>query len=203
MLVIGLTGGIGTGKSQVSQLLEEQGATIINADLIGHEAYAPQTDTWKEVVAAFGDVVAENGEIDRRKLGGIVFSDPKALEKLNSIMHPRMYAMIEERIEGLREAGRDTVVVEAAILIEANWTPLMDEVWVTTSPEDQVIERIKGRNNMGEEGARARINSQMTSEERVRHADVVIANDGSVEQLGKKIQELWNSRTSAHKESSN
>ena len=172
MLVIGLTGGIGTGKSLVSRMLHEHGATIIDADLVGHEAYTPHTETWQVVVDTFGDVLAEDGQIDRRKLGGIVFSDPKQLEKLNAIMHPRMYKMIEERIQGHQAGGAETIVVEAAILIEAKWTPLVDEVWVTTAPEDQVIDRIKGRNNMGEDAARARINSQMSSEERVRHANV-------------------------------
>ena len=202
MLVIGLTGGIGTGKSLVSRILQEHGATIIDADLVGHEAYTPHTETWQVVVDTFGDVLAEDGQIDRRKLGGIVFSDPKQLEKLNAIMHPRMYKMIEERIHGHQTGGADTIVVEAAILIEAKWTPLVDEVWVTTAPEDQVIDRIKGRNNMGEEAARARINSQMPSDERARHADVLIDNNGSMSQLKDTVDNLWESRVSANKESS-
>lgn len=202
MLVIGLTGGIGTGKSLVSRMLEERGATIIDADLVGHEAYTPHTETWQVVVDTFGDVLAEDGQIDRRKLGAIVFSDPSQLEKLNAIMHPRMYKMIEERIQGLQSGGAETIVVEAAILIEAKWTPLVDEVWVTTAPEDQVIDRIKGRNNMGEEAARARINSQMSSEERVGHADVLVPNDGSMDRLRETVDKLWDSRVSANKENS-
>ncbi len=202
MLVIGLTGGIGTGKSLVSRMLEERGATIIDADLVGHEAYTPHTETWQVVVDTFGDVLAEDGQIDRRKLGAIVFSDPSQLEKLNAIMHPRMYKMIEERIQGLQSGGAETIVVEAAILIEAKWTPLVDEVWVTTAPEDQVIDRIKGRNNMGEEAARARINSQMSSEERAGHADVLIANSGSMDELRETVDRLWDDRVSANKESS-
>ena len=198
MLVIGLTGGIGTGKSLVSRMLQEHGATIIDADLVGHEAYTPHTETWQVVVDTFGDVLAEDGQIDRRKLGAIVFSDPKQLEKLNAIMHPRMYKMIEERIQGHQAGGAETIVVEAAILIEAKWTPLVDEVWVTTAPEDQVIDRIKGRNNMGEDAARARIDSQMSSEERARHADVSIANDGSMDQLRDTVDGLWDSRVSTN-----
>ena len=198
MLVIGLTGGIGTGKSLVSRMLQEHGATIIDADLVGHEAYTPHTETWQVVVDTFGDVLAEDDQIDRRKLGAIVFSDPKQLEKLNAIMHPRMYKMIEERIQGHQAGGAETIVVEAAILIEAKWTPLVDEVWVTTAPENQVIDRIKGRNNMGEDAARARINSQMSSEERVRHANVSIANDGSMDQLRDTVDGLWDSRVSTN-----
>ena len=198
MLVIGLTGGIGTGKSLVSRMLQEHGATIIDADLVGHEAYTPHTETWQVVVDTFGDVLAEDDQIDRRKLGAIVFGDPKQLEKLNAIMHPRMYKMIEERIQGHQAGGAETIVVEAAILIEAKWTPLVDEVWVTTAPENQVIDRIKGRNNMGEDAARARINSQMSSEERVRHANVSIANDGSMDQLRDTVDGLWDSRVSTN-----
>ena len=179
-------------------MLQEHGATIIDADLVGHEAYTPHTETWQVVVDTFGDVLAEDGQIDRRKLGAIVFSDPKQLEKLNAIMHPRMYKMIEERIQGHQAGGAETIVVEAAILIEAKWTPLVDEVWVTTAPEDHVIDRIKGRNNMGEDAARARINSQMSSEERVRHANVSIANDGSMDQLRDTVDGLWDSRVSTN-----
>ena len=179
-------------------MLQERGATIIDADLVGHEAYTPHTETWQVVVDTFGDVLADDGQIDRRKLGAIVFSDPAQLEKLNAIMHPRMYKMIEERIQGLQAEGKDPIVVEAAILIEANWTPLVNEVWVTTAPEDQVIARIKGRNNMGEEAARARINSQMSSDERVTHADLVIANDGSLDKLRDTIEQAWNSRVAAN-----
>jgi len=195
MAVIGLTGGIGTGKTLVSNLLREQGAVIIDADKVGHEAYLPHTEAWEEVVKAFGrDILQPSGEIDRKKLGAIVFNDPKALEKLNSIMHPRMYRMMEKRIQELREQGVEDVVVEAALLIEAHWTPLVDEVWVVTSPEEVVIQRIQSRNNLPEEAIRSRIRSQMPQEERVRHADVVIENDGDLGQLREKVQALWRSR---------
>ena len=100
MKVIGLTGGIGSGKSTVSNILAELGAVVLDADRVGHEAYQPGTETWKEVVAAFGqEVVASDGSIDRKKLGAIVFGDPAALERLNGIMHPRMYDMMAVRIE--------------------------------------------------------------------------------------------------------
>lgn len=195
MFVVGITGGIGTGKTFVSRRLEELGAVIVNADLLGHEVYAPQTEGWHAVVDAFGErIVAADGEIDRRALGGIVFSDAKALQQLNSIMHPRIYALAEQRLNALVEKGESAAVLEAALLIEAKWTPLVDEIWVTVSPEDDIIDRLRERNNMDEDSARARINSQMPQTERVKHADVVIENDGSLEDLSVKVQDLWNSR---------
>ena len=195
MFVIGLTGGIGTGKTYVSSLLKDLGAAIVNADLLGHEVYAPQSEGWHAVVDTFGEqIVAENGEIDRRALGGIVFSDENALLQLNAIMHPRIYSLTEQRLNALAERGENTAVLEAALLIEAKWTPLVDEVWVTVSPVTDIITRLQERNNMDEDTARSRINSQMPQSERVQHADVVLENAGSLEELSAKIQDLWNSR---------
>ena len=174
MFVIGLTGGIGTGKTQVSKFLQARGAVVINADLVGHEAYLPHTETWREVVSAFGeDILDDQERIDRRKLGTVVFSDPAHLQRLNSIVHPRIYAMIRDRIESLRDDGVEVVVVEAALLIEAKWTPLADEVWVVTAPQEDTLSRLSGR-GMSREQALARIESQMPQDERVTHADLVI-----------------------------
>lgn len=201
MLVIGLTGGIGTGKTQVAKVLEELGAVIINADLIGHEAYQSHTGTWRKIVEAFGEeVLAPGGEVDRKKLGAIVFKDPEALRRLNAIVHPRMYEMLRERIEKCRAQGRCVVVVEAAILLEANWTPLVNEVWVVTAPEEQIVQRLQARSSLDAEAVRARIRSQMPQSERVKHADVVINNDGSMAQLRTQVQQIWNNRVSALKE---
>lgn len=195
MIVIGLTGGIGSGKSEVSRMLKELGAEIIDADRVGHEAYLPHTETWKEVVAAFGqDILQPNSEVDRRKLGAIVFSDPNQLARLNSIMHPRMYRMMEERLTGMRAQGIQVAVLEAAILIEAGWTPLVSEVWVTTAQEDVVVERINRRNNLPREEIQRRIRSQMSPEERAKHASAIIENNHGLEQLRQRVQELWNSR---------
>ena len=192
MFVIGLTGGIGTGKTQVSDILASLGATIINADQVGHEAYLPNTRTWHEVVAAFGrGVLSESGEIDRGKLGGVVFSDPDALKRLNSITHPRIFEMIRERIDSLGGDGAGLVVVEAALLIEANWTPLVDQVWVVTSEESDVVARLVSRNNLSEDSIRARIASQMPQAERVTHAHVIINNDGGLSQLRSRVQKAW------------
>lgn len=195
MLVIGLTGSIGTGKSEVARQLETLGASIISADQVGHEAYTPNTEAWKQVVAAFGDdILQDDGEIDRRKLGAIVFSDPSQLEKLNQIMHPRMARMVAEKIEVLRGQGVNVVVVEAALLFEAGWDTLVEEVWVTDSPEHIVIGRLKERNGLSEEEAQKRIDSQMDRAERIERSDFVINNSGDMEELGSAIKELWDRR---------
>jgi dephospho-CoA kinase len=195
MLVIGLTGSIGTGKSEAARQLEVLGATVISADEVGHEAYTPNTEAWAEVVATFGDeILQEDGEIDRRKLGAVVFSDANQLEKLNQIMHPRMARIVANKIEDLRSQGVEVVVVEAALLFEAGWDSLVAEVWVTDSPEQMVIERLQKRNGLSEEEARKRISSQMDRTERLGKADFVIDNSGDVDGLEGAVKELWNRR---------
>ena len=201
MFVIGLTGGIGTGKSEVCAILSRLGADVINADLVGHEIYRPDTDGWRQIVETFGaEVLTETGEVDRKKLGAIVFSDAGALERLNAIAHPRIYDAIEKRIARLKEEGGSVAVVEAALLIEAGWTLLADEVWVIASDEATVIDRLRSR-NMDESSIRARIESQMPQSDRVQRGDVVIDNDGNLAELAENIQKLWNSRVVAREES--
>ncbi|MBI2166100.1 MAG: dephospho-CoA kinase [Chloroflexi bacterium] len=193
--VIGLTGGIGTGKSAVSRLLRELGAVVIDADRVGHESYLPGSEGWREIVEAFGEgVLSPSGEVDRKKLGAIVFGNPDALQRLNAILHPKMRRMIEERIGQHKTAGVKAVVVEAAILIEAGWRSLVDEVWVTVASEDAVIARLQARNNLPEEAIRARMRAQLSEGERVKHADAVIDNSGDTAELREKVENLWNRR---------
>ena len=192
MVVIGLTGGILSGKSTISQMLAEKGAVIIDADKIGHEAYKPHTKTWQDLRNAFGEsILKQNMEIDRKKLGEIVFNDPRALARLNEIVHPRMHSMIKEEIERLRGEGVDVVVLEAAVLIEANWTDLVDEVWAAVAPEEVAVKRLQNRGGLSEEQARARIRSQLSPEERAKHADVIIDTDCELSQVRAKVAELW------------
>jgi len=192
MKVIGLTGSIGSGKSTVSQFLAELGAVIIDADKVGHEACKPDTEVWREVVAAFSRrILTPSGDIDRNKLGEIVFGNPEALSRLNQIMHPRMYNVVKAQIEDYRRQGVDVVVLEVILLIEAGWTSLVDEVWVTVAPEEAVVEHLKQQRGLNEEQIRARINSQLSAEERVKHADVVINNNCSLAELRTRVEELW------------
>jgi len=168
---------------------------LVNADRVGHEAYQPHSQVWREVVDTFGEqVLKPTGEIDRERLGAIVFDDSNARAKLNSIMHPRMGRMMQERMGDLRRQGVGVVVLEAALLLEAGWDSLVDEVWVTSSPPKQVVERIRLRNNLSEEEVQSRISSQMPSEERAAHSQVLVDNSGSLDELREQVETLWNTR---------
>ena len=195
MLTIGLTGGIGSGKSVVADLLRQQGAAIIDADRLGHEAYTPNSEAWRQVLAAFGEgILTAEGEIDRRKLAAIVFSDPAQLQRLNGIMHPLMAGMVQQRKVQLAEANAAVAVVEAAVLFEAGWETLVDEVWTTVAPDDVVIERLRQRNGLSAQEASKRINSQMSSQDRIRRSDVVIENTSDLVALQHQVKTLWETR---------
>ena len=192
MKVIGLTGGIGSGKSTVSQFLAELGAMIIDADKVGHEAFKPHTKAWREVVATFGkQIVAADGTIDREKLGTIVFSDDEARAKLNQIMHPLIHDMVKAQLEEYEHQGIGVVILEAPLLIEAGWSSMTDEVWVTTASEATVLKRLRERMGLSKSESWARIRSQLPSEERIKHADVVIDTDRGLNELKAKVKELW------------
>jgi len=192
MKVIGLTGGIGSGKSTVSRFLAELGAVIIDADKVGHEALKPDTEIWRKVVAAFGTgILKPNREIDRKKLGKIVFGNPEALTRLNQIMHPPMHQLVKAQIKEYRQQGGEVVVLEVPLLIEAGWTSLVDEVWVTVAPEPTVVRRLKEKVGLSERESLARIRSQLSSEERVKHADVVVDTDCDLGELRERVKEQW------------
>jgi dephospho-CoA kinase len=201
MKVIGLTGGIGSGKSTVSGFLAELGATIIDVDRVWHEALKPDTELGRGVVAAFGnDILKPDGGIDRKRLGEIVFASPEALARLNNIMHPWMYETVKAQLEEYRRRGVGVVVLEAPLLIEVplllgagkpSLSDEVDEVWVTVAPEFTVLKRMKGKSGMSEEQALARIHSQLPSEERLKHADVVIDTDCELTELKAKVKALW------------
>ena len=192
MKVIGLTGGIGSGKSTVSQFLAELGAAIIDADKVGHEVFKPDTEVWHKVVATFGKrIIAANGTINRKKLGAIVFGNAEAQARLNQIMHPRIHNMVMTQLGEYRRQGVAVVVLEAPLLAEAGWTPLVDEVWVTGASEATVLKRLRERTGLSERESLARIRSQLPAEKRVRHANVVIDTDCALAELKAKIRELW------------
>lgn len=193
LITIGLTGGIASGKSTVSAMLHELGAHILDADKVGHQAYEPGTKVWEGVVAAFGqEVVGENGAIDRKKLGPIVFADPEALKRLNAIVHPRMKEMMAEMLDELRrEAKVRVTIVEAAILIEANWQSLVDEIWMTAAPEGVAKERLVSRNGFSPEEAERRIRSQLSNDERKKHAGRVIDTNCSLDDVRTQVERLW------------
>jgi dephospho-CoA kinase len=193
MLTIGVTGGIGSGKSTVTRFLEDLGAPIIDADKVGHAIYAPDGPAHSQVIAAFGQgILASDGTIDRKKLGPIVFADPNALKRLNSIVHPKMFARMREMIEHLRAGGEhNPIVVEAAILIEANWQALFDEIWLVIASKARVVERIERDRGLKPEQTEARIQAQLPDEEREKHSTLVITNNGTIDELREKVVHLW------------
>ena len=192
MRVIGLTGGIASGKSLVSQQLAELGAVIIDADKVGHETYRQGSEAYRAVVEAFGrDVVGADGEIDRRALGGKVFGDPEARRRLEEIVWPAIRQVVQQRLAGLRDQGTSVVVLEAAVLIEASWTDLVDEVWLVEASPETVRGRLADRNGLTAEQAQARIRAQLTNEKRRPYAQVIIENDGSLDDLRRVVDEAW------------
>ena len=193
MTTIGLTGGIACGKSAVAEHLKSLGAVVIDADRLGHRVYEPGSPGFEKVVNAFGhDVVAPDGTINRRVLGGKVFGDPAKMKRLTDISWPEIERMAGEEIAGYRERDPEMVVVlEAAVLIEAEWTGLVDEVWVVTTTIGRAVERLRKRNGMSEEAARARIDSQISTRERLEHADVRIRNTDTPKQLESRVLYHW------------
>ena len=193
MLTIGLTGGIGSGKSTVAQILGEFGAPILDADKVAHTTYAPGGPAYDAVIAAFGaQVLASDRTIDRKKLGSIVFGNPEQLNKLTSIVWPATFESIRRNVTELRASGATLpIVVEAAILIEANWHSLFDEIWLVRAPREQVVTRIEIQRGLKQSETEARIRAQLSDEDRAKHATLVIENNGSIEELRDLLKTVW------------
>jgi phosphopantetheine adenylyltransferase/dephospho-CoA kinase len=194
MRVIGLTGGIASGKSLVSEQLAALGATVLDADKLGHETYLPGTSAHGEIVEAFGrDVLAADGEIDRRALGAKVFGDAsgESRKRLEAIVWPAIRRLAAERIEQMREEGVSVIVLEAAVLIEAEWLDIVDEVWLVVVEPAIARQRVVERNGLTEEQADSRIAAQLTNDERRPYAQVVIENNGTLEDLRRAVNDAW------------
>ncbi|WP_333749927.1 MULTISPECIES: dephospho-CoA kinase [unclassified Streptomyces] len=190
MLKVGLTGGIGAGKSEVSRLLVEHGAVLIDADRIAREVVAPGTPGLAAVVAAFGeDVLAGDGTLDRPKLGSIVFADPDRLAVLNGIVHP----LVRERSRALEEAAAEDAVVvhDVPLLTENGLAPLYDLVVVVDADPATQLDRLVRLRGMTEQDARARMAAQATREQRREIADVVVDNDVPLDELRRRVEEVW------------
>ena len=196
MVVIGLTGGIGTGKTEVARILRGLGAAVIDADQIAHQAYSRDSDGWAEIARTFGpDVLCASGDVDRSRLARVVFHDKEALDQLNSIVHPRVRASVEARLEMLKEAGTVVVVVEAALLVEAGWSDIVDQIWVTTATSSQVMQRVMRRDDLDSGEVETRIKAQRQQSERFAHADVIVHNRCTVQELKRTVEEKWLSLT--------
>ena len=201
-VIIGLTGGIASGKSTVSRILQSYGATIVDADKVGHSVYEPGTECLNDVVKAFGEGIIlddGSGKLNRPALGKIVFSSPEKLVELNKIVWPYINRELKRRMD---EHVEGILVVEAAVMIEAGWAKKdspYNEVWISWVSPQVAEARLMARNNFSAEEARKRINSQITNDERLQHANVAIENNGTQSDLEKKVREQWNSLIERYK----
>jgi len=192
VLVIGLTGGIAGGKSTVAVMLAERGATVLDADALGHEMYEPGLPAWRSVLETFGaEIAGAGGIIDRGKLASLVFNDPAAMRRLTDIVWPLMKAEMRARLAACESSRARVAVVEAAVLLEANWDELVDEVWAVVVPPEIAVARLRQRSGLSEAEARARLAAQMTNDERAARADLVIDNSGSIQELSRRVDALW------------
>ncbi len=192
-MIIGLTGGIGSGKSLVGGMLADLGALVIDTDKVGHRVYAPGSDGWRRLVETFGtDIVAADGTIDRTRLGAIVFGDAERRRALNAIVHPLIFQEILREIADRRAAGfTDHVVLEAPVLLEAKGTGLVDRIWVVTAPRSVIHERLVASRALSSEEIAARMAAQLSDAERRAHADLVLENDGDVTALRRRVEVAW------------
>ncbi len=193
MLNVGLTGGIASGKSTVARMLADKGALLIDFDEIAHAVEEPDRPAWQEIVRNFGpEFLRPDRTIDRRKLGAAVFADRDKLELLNRLVHPAVFAEWQRRMEEIRKRRPDAIVLsDIPLLIEAGFKPLVDLVIVVYLPPEEQIARLMGRDGYRREEALRRLASQMPIDDKLPLADIVIRNEGSLEQTGIQIDNLW------------
>ncbi len=192
MLVVGLTGGLASGKSVASKTLRDLGLPIIDADLIAREMVKPNEAGYRDIVDHFGKgILNPDRTINRRKLAKIIFSDSKERERLNSLLHPRIVKEIKRTIENFKEKGEGMVIVDAALLIAAGQLPLVDKLIVVIVSERLQIKRLAQRDHLTEKEARERIATQMPLSEKMKLADYVINNSGSVKKTIKRTKEVY------------
>jgi len=193
MLIVGLTGGVASGKTAVSQVLKEEGAYIIDADQIARELVQPHKPAWNELIRAFGqEILREDGSIHRKKLADKVFADPKQRKLLNQILHPRIKEEMDRRAKKIGEKDPNAIVViDAPLIVELGDHREMDKLIVVTTTQTQQIERMKDRDGTSPKEALRIVSSQMPMEEKSKFADYVIQNEGSLEETKKRAKEIF------------
>ncbi len=197
-LIIGLTGGIGSGKSTVAQMFEELGAEILDADKIGHQLILPHTPVWEKIVSSFGkDILQKDLYINRKKLGNLVFNDYRLLKKLNEIMHPQIIKIIEEKIRKEKskkcqnDLDKSILIIEAALIYETKLEKLMDKIIVVSIQEEEQIKRLRERNALSREDILKRIRAQFPLEEKIKKADYIVDNNHSLDCTRKQVKRIW------------
>ena len=189
MHTIGLIGGIATGKSEVARLLAGHGARVIDADRLVHEVYAPSTPGFAAVLDAFGsEIAAAEGGIDRQKLGALVFADAERMRRLTDIVWPLARSRVEAAKREAAAAGAGVLVIEAALLLEAGWRDLVDQVWLVQADKATVRRRLRDR---GLSAAEAETRLSTRGLDRTDEADLVIENDGDLAQLAQRVERAW------------
>lgn len=192
MRVIGLTGGMGTGKSQAASILNELGAYIIDADIISREVVKKGTSTLENLSRCFGmEILDNNGDLDRKKLAEIVFNYPEKLEKLNDIVHKEVFKLIKQKIKNLKEKEFNGILVLDVPIPTKEFKKLSDQIWVVDADLDKRISRIKKRSGLSIEEIEKRINAQLSRKEYLGIADKVIANNGTIDELRNTIEKLF------------
>lgn len=195
MIIVGLTGGIASGKSTVAEMFKNKGAVVLDADSAAKEVVSVEEPAWKEIVDYFGgDILLRDRNIDRKKLGDIVFNNPEARDKLNSIVHPRVIEKFVKETEELKNKNKppEALIYDVPLLVEAGMHQAADVVvLVYTSPEVQK-QRLAERDGFSGEEIDARLSSQMPLEEKKKYADYTINNDGSIKETLRQVDEFWN-----------
>ena len=190
MITLGLTGAIAAGKSEVARLLAARGAFLVDADRVAQETYAPGGPAYDAVVRAFGrDILAQDGSIDRRRLGALVFADAARLKQLTEIVWPPTTESLAAIIRRQAEAGSRVLVLEAAVLLQAGWDRLVDEVWLVRAPLAVARERLQRGRGLTPEEVEARLAARVEPD--VARADIVIDNDGDLAALERKVEDAW------------
>lgn len=193
-LIVGLTGGIVSGKTTVADMFRELGADIIDADIIAREVVRPKKKAWEKIVKHFGvGILRENQEINRKKLGNIVFSDKNKLKLLNQITHPEITELIKKKLENIiNNNNRNNVcIVDVPLLFETGFENMMNKIIVVYLDPKKQINRLMKRNNLTREDALKRIKTQIPIEEKVKMADYIIDNSNSLEYTKKQVLHLW------------
>lgn len=187
--IIGLTGGIATGKSTVSKIIRENNIPIIDADKIYKDLSQKGNSIWRAIYNSFGqDYIKGNGEIDKKALSSLIFDDPKQREKLNAITHPIIKDETIKQIKQFENEGKHRLLfLDVPLLFEAGWDRMVDETWVVTIPYKAQLQRLMDRDNCSKDTAQKRIRSQMSLDEKVKRADIVIDNSGSIRDTRKQV----------------
>jgi len=196
-LIVGLTGGIVSGKSTVAKMFKDLGAKIVDVDKLGHKVILPSKPAWEKIIKLFGkDLLKEDLKIDRKKLGKIVFNDQKLLKKLNEITHPEIIKLIKKEInlvknKTCKNGTEEILIIDGALIYEAKIDNLMDKIIVVYLDKGEQVKRLVKRNNMSVEEALKRIKSQILVKEKIRFADYVIDNSNSLDKTREQVEKIW------------